>query len=256
MIVAAIAIDSLVQRRVPLWVAAAEWDLAAISVASGEMLLPPFMTGPGLDVGELADAFRDWSIVPMLQNTQHGMRDPFASEYTPDQLAALKKAWFDAIRAHPGAWLAHHGRRVVALLGVHDPSWPRELIYVDEEFRYRDNPPVDRNTSTLHKALMTGAARLSGTSLLAGWPYLIIGLVAAPVAWRRRRDLAGLSAALLLASAWLYLGPLLVLVPAELRYLGWSCIASVLAAALVVLVPRSFRNGPAKLIFPPQRTFR
>ena len=256
MIVAAVAIDASVQRRVPLWVAAAEWDLAALSIASGQMLLPPFMIGPGLDVAELAGAFREWSMVPMLQNTQHGMRDPFADDYTKAQLTELREAWFDGIRAHPGAWLAHHARRVVAILGVHDPSWPRELIYVDDEFHYRDNPPVARNVSALHQALMVGAARLSGTSLLAGWPYLLAGVLAAPVAWRRRRELAGLCAILLLTSAWLYLLPLLVLVPAELRYLGWSCLASVLAVALAVLVPRSFRNGPVKLVFSPRRMSR
>ena len=38
---------------------------------------------------------------------------------------------------------------------------------------------------------------------------------------------AGTVAIVLLTSAWLYLGPLLVLVPAELRYLGWSCLASI-----------------------------
>ncbi|HEV7490730.1 MAG TPA: hypothetical protein VGO25_07985 [Rhodanobacteraceae bacterium] len=241
--VGASAINSSAQRHVPLWPATAEWDLAALSIASGEMLLPPFMIGPGLDVPELAGAFRDWSIVPMLQNTQHGMRDPFMSDYTEDQLAALRTAWFDAIRAHPGAWLAHHVRQARALLGVHDPSWPRELIYVDDEFQYRDNPPVARNTSTLHKALMRAAAPLSGTSLLAGWPYLVLGLVAVPAAWRRRGEIGGGTALVLLASAWLYLLPLMVLVPAELRYLGWSCLASTLAAAIVWLAPSSQRGA-------------
>ncbi len=237
------AINSRVQRRVPLWPAAAEWDLAALSIASGEMLLPPFMIGPGLDVAELAGAFRDWSIVPMLQNTQHGMRDPFMSDYTPEQLATLRQAWLDGIRAHPGAWLAHHARQAIALLGVHDPSWPRELIYVDGEFQYRDNPPVARNTSSLHQALMRGAALLSRTWLLAGWPYLVLGFLATPAAWRRRREMAGAVALVLLASAWLYLLPLIVLVPAELRYLGWSCLASTLAAAIAWIAPTSQRDA-------------
>lgn len=240
--VGAATINSRVQRHVPLWPATAEWDLAALSIASGEMLLPSFMIGPGLDVAELGRAFRDWSIVPMLQNTQHGMRDPFMSDYTPDQLAALRNAWLAAIRAHPGAWLAHHGRQAAALLGVHDPSWPRELIYVDDEFQYRDNPPVARNTSSLHNALMRGAALLSGTWLLAGWAYLALGLLALPVAWRRRGELAGACAVVLLASAWLYLLPLVVLVPAELRYLGWSCLASSLAAAIAWLAPSTQRG--------------
>jgi len=237
-------VNAQVDRRVTLWPATAEWDLAAISIASGEMLLPPFMIGPGLDVPELAAAFRDWSITPMLQNTQHGMRDPFMEDFTPEQLATLRRAWFDAIADHPGAWLAHHWRQACALLGVHDETWPRELIYVDDEFRYRDNPPVARNTSALHKALMRGAAALATSPVLAGWPYLAIGLIAVPAAWRRRDELAGASALALLASAWLYLAPLLVLVPAELRYLGWSCLASVAAAASAWLAPA---NAPDKL---------
>lgn len=251
-----VLVNAQVQRRVPLWPATAEWDLAAISIDAGEMLLPSFMIGPGLDVPELAAAYRDWNITPMLQNTQHGMRDPFMEAFTAEQLAELKTAWLGAIRAHPRAWLAHHWRRAVALVGVHDPSWPRELIYVDGEVQYGDNPPVERNTSALHQALMRIAEWLGTTSWLAGWPYLAIGVLAAPLALHRRREPAGVVAIVLLTSAWLYLAPLLVLVPAELRYLGWSCLASVVAAAVVGLVPRSFRSRPARLIASAERTFR
>lgn len=243
LIAGAALINSSVQRRVPLWPAVAQWDLAAISIASDDMLLPSFMIGPGLDVPELAAAFRDWSMVPMLQNTRHGMRDPFTTDYTPDELAGLRAAWLAAIKAHPRAWLAHHWRQAVALLGVHDPAWPRELIYVDDEYRYRDNPRVARNENALHKALMRGAAWASGTWLLAGLPYLVIGLLAVPRAWRRRVELPGSIALILLGSAWLYLLPLIMLVAAELRYLGWSCLASVLAFAIVSLVPSSVRDA-------------
>jgi hypothetical protein len=251
----AVFVDARVDRRVPLWPVAAEWDLGALSIASGEMLLPSFMIGPGLDVAELAGAFRDWSVVPMLENTRHGVRAPFDS-YTPEELTALRSAWFQAIRAHPRAWLAHHARRVVALLGVHDPAWPRELVYVDDEVRYRDNPPVARNASALHRKLMQAAAFLVRTPLLAGWPYLAVGLLAAPTVWRRRREDTGRIAFVLLLSAWLYLLPLLLLVPAELRYLGWCCLASIVAAALAGLVPASFRMRPDKLPRTPRRTFR
>ena len=250
------AINADVQRRVPLWTAEAQWELAAISVRTGEMLLPPFMIGPGLDVPELAGAFRDWSMVPMLQGTQHGMRDPLMGDYTPEELATLRTAWLDAIRSHPGAWLAHRWARVVALLGVHDPTWPRELIYVDGEVQYGNNPPVARNASALHRTLMQAFDGLGRTSFLAGWPYLFIGVLAAAPAWRRRRELAGVAAITLLASAWLYVVPLIALAPAELRYLGWSCLASVVAAAVVGLVPRSFRSRPARLSSSTDRTFR
>jgi len=247
------AVNSRVQRHVPLWPAAAEWDLAALSVASGGMLLPSFMIGPGLDVAELAGAFRHWSNVPMLQHTTHGMRDPFMTDFTAEELATLRHAWLSAIRAHPRAWLAHHARQARALLGVHDPAWPRELIYVDDEFRYRDNPPVARNDSWLHRALMQAAARLARTPLLAGWPWLLVGLVAAPFVWRARRELPDTIALAALASAWLYLPAVIVLAPAELRYLGWPCLASVLAAALAGLARSAPRDAAARIPGSPGR---
>jgi hypothetical protein len=249
-------VNAQVDRHVPLWTATAEWDLAAVSVASGEMLLPPFMIGPGLDVDELSHAFRHWSNVPMLQNTTHGMRDPFTEDYTQEQLATLRAAWIDAIRTHPRSWLSQKWRQAVALLDVHDADWPRELVYVDDEVQYRDNPPVVRNRSALHIALMRAAEWLRTTRVLAGWPYLAIGLVALPFAWRRRGELAGAVALAAIASAWLYLVPMLPIAAAELRYLGWPCCASVLAAALVVLVPQAFGDGPARLASKQEGTIR
>ena len=192
----------------------------------------------------------------MLQNTTHGMRDPFMEDYTREQVATLRAAWIDAIRAHPRAWLAHKIRQAVALLDVRDADWPRELIYVDDEVQYRDNPPVAPNRSRLHVALMAAAERLRTTRVLAGWPYLAIGLVALPFAWRRRRELNGRIALIALASAWLYLVPMLPIAAAELRYLGWPCVASVLAAALMALVPRAFGDGPARLASRQEGTIR
>lgn len=249
-------VNAQVDRHVPLWTATAEWDLAAISVASGEMLLPPFMIGPGLDVDELSHAFRYWSNVPMLQNTTHGMRDPFTEDYSPTQLATLRAAWIDAIRAHPRAWLEQKGRQAGALLGLHDADWPRELIYVDDDVQYRDNPRVARNRSALHAALMSAAERLRTTHALAGWPWLLIGLATLPIAWRRRGELVGSIALIALASAWLYLVPMLPIAAAELRYLGWPCVASVLAAALVAFVPQAFGGGPARLASKQEGTSR
>ena len=43
---------------------------------------------------------------------------------------------------------------------------------------------------------------------------------------------------------------------AELRYLGWPCVASVLAAALVAFVPRAFGDGPARLASKQEGTSR
>lgn len=236
------ALETSTQRQVPLWPSLAQFDLAAISVASGKLYLPPFMHGPGLDHADLAQAFRPWSNTPMLHGTRAGLRDPFEPPFEAAQLDALRKAWLDAVRREPRAWLAHRWRLARALFGTHAREWPRELAYVDAEVAYRDNPPVAANGGALHRRVMALAQRLVATPWLAAWPCLALGLAALPLAWRRRAAPGGRIALLLLASAWLYALPLVVLAPAaELRYLGWPCVASLLAFALVLFVRPSAR---------------
>lgn len=235
-------LDTRVDRAVPVWPSLAQFDLAAVSIETGHMRLPDFMIGPDLDVAELAQAFRPWSNVPMLVGTTHGIREPF-SEYSAAELTTLRAAWFDAIADEPRAWLAHRLRLSRALFGTHAIEWPRELIYVDDEVGYRDNPPVARAANALHNGLMRAAANLAATPALAAWPYLTLGLIGAAIAWRRRGDIDARLAAIALLSAWLYALPLTAIAPsAELRYLAWPCVASLLAFACAAFAPRSVRR--------------
>jgi hypothetical protein len=230
-------LNATVRERVPLWPMLAQFDLAAISIDTQQMLLPPFIVGPGLDVPDLAQAFREWNALAMLVNTRHGMHAPFET-FSDGDLALLRRTWLESIAAHPGAWLAHRWRLTRALFGAHAADWPRELLYVDDEVVYRDNPPVARNATALHASLMGAAAAIAATPWLAPWPYLLIGLAGLPAAWRRRRSPAGAIALMLLASADLYaLSFTLLAASAELRYLGWPCVASLLAAACAWLAP-------------------
>jgi len=226
------ALDASLRERIPVWPSLAQFDLAGMSVETRQMLLPDSMIGAGLDVDELAATLRPWSNLS-LYNTRHGVRAPF-ERFTPAELAALRDAWLDAIARHPRAWLAHRWHVTRALFGTHARDWPAELTYVDAETRFGDNPPVAANASALHAAIMRMAAVLRATFALAAWPYLLGGLLAAPFAWRRRHHLCGQTALVAIGSAWLLALPLGALAPsAELRYLGWSCVASVIALACV-----------------------
>lgn len=223
-----------VDRHVPVWPTLAQFDLAALSISSGELLLPAFSVGPGLSVDELAAAFRPWSNTPMLQGTTHGLRDPLWTEWSQAQLAQWRHAWLSAIAQHPAAYLAHRLRLSAALFGSRAADWPRELVYVDGEMPYRDNPPVTPNGGALHGRLIAWADAWRATPVFAAWPYLLLGVAALPFALVRRRALPGRLALLFLSSAVLYAAPLVFIAPAaELRYLAWPCLASVLAAALV-----------------------
>lgn len=229
-------LDAQATRRVPVWPSLAQFDLAAISVATDRLYLPAFMHGPALDVADLAQAFRPWSNTPMLQGTRGGLRDPFDPPFDASQLATLRAAWFEAIRAEPRAWLAHRWRLARALFGQRAPEWPRELAFVDAVVPFGDNPPVHANDGHLHRLVAAFAQRHYAGAGLAAWPCLVPGLLALPFAWRRRARVDGRLCLVLLASAWLYALPLVVLAPAaELRYLGWPCVASLMAAASVLI---------------------
>lgn len=227
-----------VDRRVPLWPMVAQYDIAAVSIATNRMLLPDFMLMRPLDVASLATAFQIWSPTAMLARYPDRLRDPISVPYTPEQLAALRRTWLDTVRDEPAAWLAHRWRYTRALFGTQQRGWPSELVFVDAQVAYRDNPSLQGNRTRLHAALMRGARQLLHTPALAAWPYLLLGLAAAPLAWRRRHAALGRLAACLLASAWLYALPhVLVGVAAEVRYLAWPCVASLLALGLLLATP-------------------
>ncbi|MBN8728035.1 MAG: hypothetical protein J0H15_10095 [Xanthomonadales bacterium] len=241
------SLDGLVDRRIPLWPSLAQYDLAAVSVARGRMLLPEFMIGPGLEVAELAAAFRDWSNLPMLHGTRHGMRAPFDA-FRPEEFAVLRAAWIGAVLHEPAAWLGHRWRLTRNLVGTHGADWPVELVFAPGWARYGDEPRPPGNGTALHRWLLQAAGALRATPALAAWPYLLAGLAVLPVALRRRREPRGRLALLLLASAWLYGLTLALLAPsAELRYLGWPCVASLFAfaAAWIPVNAAAVPPGPA-----------
>ncbi len=229
------AINAKVDHHVPAWPALAALDLAALSIATNQVLLPAQMIGPGMDVADLKQAYRPWSAGAVLTSTHHGIRDPVAPGWTPAQLAELRHAWFAACLSHPYEYAAHRLEVSAALFGTHPREWPDALKFVAAPMQVRDNPPIAPNATALHGWIVRTAHRLRPTPVFAAWPYLIVGLFALPFAWRRRSDLAASLALVLLVSGTLYAAPLIVAAPsAELRYLLWPCVASLVAGVLAL----------------------
>lgn len=227
------ALDARAERRVPLRPSLARFDLATISVATGCLLLPDFLIGPGPDPADRAGnlQYADARGPPSRHARRvHGAVLAAAAFIAPPGLAG-------PIVAHPRAWLAHRWRLARALFDTRRRDGPQELGYVDDEVRCADNPPVARNRWALHRADARRRSRAS-TVPLAAWPYLLAGLVAWPFASRRRGSAAATTALVLPAGAWLYALPPVVLAPsAELRHLGGPCVASLLALACAMFMP-------------------
>ena len=220
------------QRRYTLWPATAMWDLAAISIEANGVLLPAATHRPELTLDDLRSAYVPYTNVPIFTATQGRVIGPFFLLDDP-AAASLRDAWFDAIREHPAAYFAHRWRLTQALFGTKSREWPHELVYVDEEFAFRDNPPVTPNSSSLHAACIRLTETLRDTVLLAPWPYLLLSLAALACAWRRRAHANAQAALAVLASGLAYAAPLPIVAPsAELRYLGWTCLAAIIGAGL------------------------
>jgi len=227
------AINSTADRHLPAWRAIATFDLAALSIATGEVLLPARMVGPGMDVADLAQAHKSWGVFAVLTRTHNGIYDPLAPEWTPSQVAELRSAWLNACLANPREYLAHRLEVTAGLFGTHPTDWPEALKFVSASYQVRDNPPVAQNTTALHRWIIGAAQRLRDTPVFAAWPYLVVGLFAAPFAWRRRDRPAAQIALVLIVSGALYALPLVFLAAsAELRYLFWPCVASLVAGVL------------------------
>ena len=226
-------INATADRHLPAWRALAAFDLAALSIATGKVLFPPLMIGPGMDVADLEQAYKPWSVLAVLTRTRNGIRDPLSPVWTPVEVAELRTAWLNACLAHPRDYVAHRLEVTAALVKTHPPDWPDEMKFASNSYQVRDNPPIAQNTTALHRWIIRTAQRLRDTPVFAGWPYLVVGVIAAPLAWRRRDRFAARIALILIASGALYALPLVFAAPsAELRYLFWPSIASLVAGVL------------------------
>lgn len=225
-------LERRVDQRVTVFAATALWDLAALSIASGELLLPPTAHGPDLDVADLRQAFVPYANTSIFAQTRASITQPFLA--SDDALnGEVWRAWIAAIREHPGRYLAHRWRVARGLFGSKDPAWPRELVYFPGNTQYRDNPPIALNGSRLHAWFLARFDAARSSQLLAPWPYLLLAVVSAFVAWRRRAAPSAQAALAIIASGLCYVAPLPIIAPSvELRYLGWTCLSAIIGAAL------------------------
>jgi hypothetical protein len=227
----------LVQRRISVWPTLALWDLAAISVASGALLLPPFTHGPGLTVPELEEtgAFDPTVNVPLFQRSRSGMRDGYDFPYSPQEKRELLSAWLASIRSHPSAYLHHRMRTFALLVGRH--TGPVQATpYFELRIQYMDNPPLPQPAGRQWQATFYRmASELKSSWLFAGLPYVLLASCALVLGWMHRRSRNGAIALAISSSALLYAAAFIPLAPsADLRYLTWPIVAAPLSLAFAL----------------------
>jgi hypothetical protein len=239
---------ALVRERATVWPSIAVWDLAAMSVATSTLLLPPFTRGPSLTVDELVTtgAFDPATNTRLFQRTHSGMRDGLVDPYPPDQLRALFVAWVRAVRAHPLAYAHHRLRTFWLLIGPHRGGVQGASYFVTRT-PYRDNPPLPAAFAPVaQRDFYAFAGALRPGWLFAALPYLLLSVAALVLAAFRAHDSNARLAIGIAGSALLYASTFVPFAPgAELRYMTWPIVAGPLALAFA-LSPYFRREGPPR----------
>jgi hypothetical protein len=228
-------------KRAETWSVTLMWDLQALSIKTGRVLIPESMHAPGLTVDELKNAFRPVDGAFLYAAIKTPIANPL-EPYSSQQREDLIRAWRDAILAHPQDYLAHRlyvAKKTLGPKHVHEEDGTADQPGF---VALLDNPPVVIANPRLNAYAQPLATWLKSSTLLAPAWWLLSGtLIVGVLAWRRRRDMVltdGLSITLVV-SAWMYLAPLTVLAPAaDLRYALWPVIACVIATVTSLFAPR------------------
>jgi hypothetical protein len=161
---------------------------------------------------------------------------------TPEQWAALDRAWKELVADNPGAYFAVHGRAFRKLLGISDAG-SRAAVYnlfLEKDFQMDE---TDHNASASRLQVWVGEALYwldDNTPLFRPWLYAVIGLLLLAL-YVRDRVTAGL-----VTSGFLYeLSFFPVGVEPDYRYSHWMITCVVITAVIVVIQRRKRRRGAA-----------
>lgn len=243
----------LAQQRADTWAITAIWDLQALSVASGEVLVPRSIS-PDTTLDDLRGSFDPVNAVTLY--VRSGARWANATTgLNQAQSSDLLSAWYGAVTRQPLAYVRHRLRNLGALLGAPGSAQGTRVEPVQTAFG--DNPArtfwSEGGVAIWRRWAVWLASLGAWTQPLA--TVVIAFTLAFATSVRQRASLrlsisrgSGDRTALALATAMsgtLYLLGLAFTAPtADMRYALWPVVAAVLTAVFTCTT-RSFADEAA-----------
>jgi hypothetical protein len=222
-------------RHVIMWAQVPLWDLAAMSVRTGRILVPEYvLINPERNhrMDRLTLFFDTRTVAPLFWGDGAFAR----FELGPDEARRLLREWEMAIWDHPREYAMHRLGTASGLFGLE--------ARVGGEY-YRDRSPVaighcklgplpDRFREGRAAALVTGGLeRLSETHLYRPWVYLLLSAAVITASFLIENRVAFVARHVALSGV-LYVAPLLFVAPSiEFRYTIWLFEASIVAVLLM-----------------------
>jgi hypothetical protein len=226
----------MVAPPVPAWSSTAIWDLSAVSVASGELLLPPGVHGPGLTVEELRPLVNSYASMTILTGTRSGINAGLLEPPLPEAVKReLMLRWVRLPFTHGKAWLRHRLDVAWSLFGVRRAGEPEGQFIEPIATPFRDNPPIRKNETVANDLLLRAVQALHYTPWTAPIAYLALSIFALALALRAGFAGDRMLVGALVLGTWLFALPLVVLVPAaDWRYALWPMVSAVVALLLAL----------------------
>lgn len=207
------------------------WDLAEVSLAKGEDVMPSYIlrvgTGPVLE--DLARVrlreanFPFWAVVSPFPPQEYETR------LLPD--------WLSVVAANPVPYLRHRAHVFLVMLGIgiEKPYYPYHAKIDPNEFGFGFNHISQERADSYAR----GFERLASTVFYKPWLYLLLCIVALVIAYRRLRRMTGdrdeqVLAAMVASSGIANACSLFFLATAaDYRYMIWTVFAGAISTALV-----------------------
>ena len=228
------------KERADTWAITLIWDLQAMSVRSGQVLVPPSICD-NATLEDLRQSFDPVFGINMYVKSKARWVNA-ATGLAAQQRSDLLGAWAQAAANHPSAYLRHRWHVFINTLG---PKANREADgSADEPMRYvfNDNPRVELVSSTAHTRARQAIAWLKPQLWASPLAWIVISSsVLLGVGLRSRASPARSAsadsriAAVIWLSAMFYLVPLFIALPSsEMRYVLWPTLACVLSACIAL----------------------
>lgn len=216
------------------------YDLAGISVRTGQDLLPAFVArDPGFDLVERyspkwgSHTLFHWQCSYIAQPAKAPPR--LTTVPGDDEVARLWSAWFDAVLANPLAYLAHRWELTTWQFGLH--AGPVAYAFHDDILANSLGMRFEPTAATA--AMRSVRDALRDSVLFRGWFFVAVLLGVLAFVWRRWRPGRG-GALAIAASGLLYALPLpLYSVASDFRLLLWTVVAAALGVVLCFAAPAS-----------------
>jgi hypothetical protein len=225
-------------KKTDFWQLIPVFDLAGMSVRTGELLVEPEtgVLAPGLGLDHIRSFYQSSYVnrlyycmrvakkrcVPLFRRTQD-----------PKQLAALKDNWLRAIVAHPAAYLEHRLAVFDAMIGLEGGA-PGAFYYTGKPHHAlaKPYPPRPMTAKTYD-----WFDRQVPTLWFRPWLYLVLGVALFPLTlWHYLRRGAALPLLFVLSGLSYMLGLFITTGSAPYRYTVWTTF-SVVLALVTLLTP-------------------